>query len=178
MDVFVHGRLSNGVFYSAGTSTGRVVSTSCDVENLNSLRFCDGSVFDLPLRTTFKASGNYTLPWRGFRLAAVYQNLPGAERTITYVVTRAQLPQLSTVSSVNVRLNEPGSMYLERLHQLDLSAGTTLRVGKIRMSPQLELFNLFNVNSVLRETTAYPTHGRPIDIMPGRLLRLGMQMDF
>jgi hypothetical protein len=178
VDMFVRARLPNGVVFSGGTSTGRLIAKTCEAENPNSLRFCDRSQFDIPFQTIFKASGTYPLPWSGLQFSAVFQSLPGAERTVDYVVTRAQLPALSTVSSVTVRLNEPGSLYLDRVNQLDLSLAWRMRTGRLRFSPQLELFNALNANPVIQVTTQYPVDGRPQDIMLGRLLRLGVQVDF
>lgn len=178
VDMFVRGRLSNGIVFSGGTSTGRIIAKTCDVENPNSLRFCDRSQYDIPFATAFKASGSVPLPWAGLQLSAVFQSLPGAERVVNYLVTRAQLPALSTVSSVSVRLNEPGSLFLERINQLDLSLGWRTRMRKLGMRPQVELFNALNANPATVVTTQYPVDGQPQAIMLGRLLRLGVQVDF
>ena len=123
-------------------------------------------------------SGTYPLPWLGFRASAVYQSLPGVERVINYVVTRAQLPALVTASSVTVRLNQPGSEYLPRLNQVDLSLAGSIKVRRLRIKPQIDMFNMFNTNSVNAVTTPYPTHGRVTAILPGRIIRVGSQLDF
>ena len=57
--------------------------------------------------TQFKLSGTYPLIY-GIRLSGSFQSSPGTERSITYQVTRTQLPTL-VQTSVNVRLNEPGT---------------------------------------------------------------------
>ena len=54
----------------------------------------------------FKLAGSYPLPWQ-ITASAVFQTVPGLPRNITYVVTRAQVPQL-TLSSVTVPLSAPG----------------------------------------------------------------------
>ena len=71
---------------NAGTSTGRSTSSTCEVENLNSLRFCDQSLYDIPLQTNFKLSGSYPLPF-GLRLSGISRACP-APSGITYQVTR------------------------------------------------------------------------------------------
>jgi hypothetical protein len=177
-DVVFNGRLSRGVYFQAGTSTGRITSSSCEIggSDPNLLRFCDQS--DMPFQTTLKGSVNYPLPWLGLGVAAVVQSLPGAERTVVYNVTRAQLPQLSTVSQVNVRLNEPGSLYFERVNELDLSLVSNIRVRGVRLRPQINLFNALNVNEVTAENNVFPRDGQPRAIIGGRLLRLGLIIDY
>lgn len=176
-DVLVHGRLANGAAFSGGTSTGRTVEANCEVDNPNSLRFCDERDYDIPFRTTFKLSGSYPLPG-GFRVSGVFQSVAGNEIRNTHVVTRTQLPSL-TVSSVSVRLNEPGTQYLDRVNQLDISLAGTIPVGRLRVKPQIDLFNALNAGPVLRVVSQFgPALGRPSQLLDGRLLRLGLQVDF
>jgi hypothetical protein len=132
-DVIVNGRFARGAYFQGGTSTGRITGSTCEIggSNQNLLRFCDQS--DIPFQTTFKGSLNYPLGWRGFTVAAVFQSLVGNERTIVYNVTRAQLPALTTASQVNVRLNEPGSLYFGRVNSLDVSLVGSLRKGRVRV---------------------------------------------
>ena len=90
-----------------GTSTGRTVAVACQVEDPNNLRFCDQTRYNIPFLTQFKLAGTYALPY-AIRLGANFQSQPGTERIINYAVVRSILPTL-TQTSVNVRLNEPGS---------------------------------------------------------------------
>ena len=177
VDVNVHGRLPNGAQFSGGVSSGSLKEKMCEVDDPNGLRFCDQSQYHVPFRTTIKASGTYPLPW-GFQVSAVYQGLPGAEKVITYPVTRTLLPAL-TVSSQSVRLNEPGSEYLGMVNQLDISLGGTLSVGGLRVKPQLDLFNTLNASPVLLETTVFGSSlGTPRQILYPRLLRFGARVEF
>ncbi len=177
IDANIRARLA-GVFLTAGTSTGRSLSNTCQVENLNALRFCDQSLYDIPFLTTVKVTGSYALPWRTLEVSGVWSSLPGSERVINYTVARAQLPQLTTVASVLVRLNEPGSEYLPRLTTLDLALGWRTRVGDWSVRPRVELFNALNSNVILQETNQYPSHGTVRDILNPRLVRFGVQVTF
>jgi hypothetical protein len=111
-------------------------------------------------------------------VSGVFQTQPGPERVITETVTKAQLPLLTTASAVSVQLTPPGSFYFPRMYQTDLSASWTARIDKLKLKPSVELFNLFNANYVLTETSVYPTQARPLTILPGRLLRLSVSFDF
>ena len=175
-DVTLAGRLAGGSI-TAGTSTGRSRSNSCEVGDPNGLRFCDTTSMEIPWRTTFKASGSYPLP-AGFRLGAVFQSIAGAERLIVYPVDRTVLPSL-VQASVNVRLNEPGADYEERVHQLDVNLGRTFRLSNLRVAPQLELFNIFNANPVTTQVNTFGSSlGRPLTVLNPRLVRLGVQVNF
>ena len=188
VDLVVHGRLKNGASFSGGTSTGRVLQRTCEVENPNALRFCDTSQFDVPFQTSLKVSGSYPLPWLGTRISAVLQSVPGqvpgttgggtGEQVVNYTVTRTQLPTLSTASSVVVRLNEPGTVFIERINSLDLNFSGKVKAGRLSLKPQIEVFNVLNMNPVLQVTTQFPIQGRPQQILQGRLVRLGMQVEF
>ena len=178
VDVLFHGRLKNGLIFTAGSSTGRLITKTCDVSTPNSLLYCDQSQYSIPFLTTYKMSGTYPLPWSGLRLSAVFQTQPGPERVITDTVTKAQLPALTTASSVSVQLTPPGSFYFPRMYQTDLSASWTAKIQKLKLKPSVELFNLFNANPVLTETSVYPSQGRPLTILPGRLLRFSVSFDF
>ncbi len=188
VDVVMHARFRNGITLNGGTSTGRVLSRTCEVENPNDLRFCDQSEYDVPFQTSFKLSGTYPLPWLGIQLSAVFQSVPGqvpgttgggtSEKVVTYTVTRAQLPALSTVSSVAVRLNEPGSLLLDRINSVDVNLSRAIKMRQVSIRPRIEIFNLFNRNPVLQVTTQFPIQDRPQLILQGRLVRLGVNVDF
>jgi hypothetical protein len=108
----------------------------------------------------------------------MFQSLPGAERSITYQVTRTLLPTL-TAASVNVRLNEPGTEYLQRVNQLDLTLARAFRRGDMEIRPQLTLFNALNVNPVTSINNAWGSSlGRINAVINPRLMQLGAMLKF
>ena len=115
VDVSFNMRIPGGGSLNGGTSTGRSIFSTCDVSDPNSTRFCDQNQYNIPMLTQFKLSGTYPLVY-GIRLSGSFQSSPGTERSITYQVTRTQLPTL-VQASVSVRLNEPGTLYNERVNQ-------------------------------------------------------------
>src|SRR5262249_32203696 len=86
VDATFNWRLRRGGVLSGGTSTGRTLTSSCDVEDPNNLRFCDYTQYDIPFQTLFKLAGTYPLP-HGMRVSGTFQHtpcrahhhLPGAE---------------------------------------------------------------------------------------------------
>ncbi len=193
-DISFSARFPNGATLMAGTSTGKFARKLCDVTDPNQLRFCDETQFDVPFLTSFKAVGSYPLPY-GVRLSGVFQSEPGAEPygtgtgsgAITYVVNRTIVPTL-TQASVNVRLNEPGSEFLDRNNQLDLSVSKTIRYGRIQIRPQADFFNLLNVSPIVSwNNTFAPTAGNivpgaslraPLRVLDPRMMRMGIWVDF
>jgi hypothetical protein len=178
-DVSFTYRLRNGASIFGGTSTGHVLAATCEVDDPNNLRFCDQGDYDIPMATQFKFAGSYPMPW-DIRLSATIQSTPGSDRGITYQVTRTQIPTL-TQTSVNVRLNEPGTEFNDRVNQLDFSVSRTFRGGRFVFRPELSLFNALNANPVLQQNNTYgPALGNVTGtgVLPPRLLRFGLYMDF
>jgi len=180
-DVGLNVRLGNGAILNGGTSTGRTITKTCDVLDPNSLRHCDQSDFDVPLRTTLKLSGTYPMPY-GIRLSGVFQSTAGDAVTQTFVVTAANFRTLTGVtmgqSSVSLRLNEPGTLYNDRVNQLDLTVAKSFNLRRVRVTPELSLFNALNANPVTSVTTAWPAVGRPLSILDARLVRFGATVRF
>ena len=177
VDVSLTMRLPRGASLYGGTSTGRTVSATCDVEDANNLRFCDQSLSDVPFQTLFKVSGTYPLPY-GVRVSASYMSTPGTERTITYQVTRTLVP-LMTQSSQNIRLTEPGSTFNDRVNQLDVNLTKSIRFNSVEVRPELGMFNLLNGSAVLSQVNAFgSTLGRVNTILSPRLLRLGVTVKY
>jgi len=178
VDVSFSARLPGGGSFIGGTSTGRTIATSCEVDNLNSLRFCDQSQYAIPLLTNFKVSGTYPLPIFGIRLSGVFQTVPGSERSITYQVNRTLLPAL-TQASVNVRLNEPGTEYNDRINQLDFTLSKSFKSRGIDFRPEIAIFNMLNVSPVTAQTNTFgPNLGRVTSVLNARLVRLGFTAKF
>ena len=75
VDVSVNMRIPGGGSLNGGTSTGRTIFKTCDVEDPNSLRFCDQNLYDIPMLTQFKLSGTYPLIY-GIRLSGSFQSSP------------------------------------------------------------------------------------------------------
>ncbi len=176
-DVSVNTRFGTGGTLIAGISSGLTRSSACQVDDPNSLRFCDQSELAVPFEKNFKFALSYPLPGR-ISASAVFQSVPGLLRNITYVVGRTQVPQL-TVSSVTVPLTAPGEEYLPRLNQLDMKVGRTFNYRGKSIQPQLGIFNVTNEATILAQNNSFgPTLGRVQSILDGRVVRLSVQINF
>jgi len=140
-----------------------------------------------PWQTQVKLLGSYTLPYE-VQVAATYQTFPGPERIANVNFANAAVQPalgrpLSQTTSVLVNVIEPGTVYAQRLHQFDLRFTKILNVGGTRLRAMLDLYNVFNDNVGLTFTNAFnPANPafweRPGVILPARLAKVGLQVDF
>jgi len=211
----VNGRWYNGVDFGftsrirggniyGGASIGRQLTSSCEVDDPNSLRYCDLRKLDIPYQTQFKLAGSYPLPygvqvsgnWQGYpgtvggtaRQDSVYDpainRIPDASLNVNYNVTntivRATNPNATlTQASVTVPLLVPGTKYLKRWNQVDVRLAKKFMVSKVKMQGQFDMFNILNGSSILGTVESFgPTLDRPTSILQGRLFAVGVQMNF
>ncbi len=84
-----------------------------------------------------------------------------------------------TTAAVTVPLVAPGTEFLPRVRQLDLSVSKSFQVGRSRIQGQIDIFNVGNTNvvaavaSTLYNTAAY---NRPASVLQGRMIRIGTQV--
>jgi hypothetical protein len=185
-DVIVNGRTSFGLTVQGGSNTTRTASNSCEIraavrESAPLNPYCDVSTGAL---TQFRGLAAYTVPNLDVQIGVVYQNKPGppivANSTIfTGIVILPGVP-----STVTVNLIEPGTLYGERISQLDVRATKVLRFGRTRIAAGIDLYNAFNSADVLTYGTnlfATPVNARvvlPTSIMTPRLLRFTADVSF
>ena len=81
-------------------------------------------------------------------------------------------------SNIQVNLVRPGSMFGERMNQLDLRVGKVLRVGPARSVLSLDVYNALNSSAVLIESNAYAIFRRPQTILLSRFAKISWQFDF
>jgi hypothetical protein len=79
---------------------------------------------------------------------------------------------------VSINLISPGTMYGERLNQLDVRFARPVRFGRTKTTFQFDLYNALNVGAVTGINTNYATWLRPQAVILGRFAKLGVQFDF
>ena len=114
---------------------------------------------------------------------ATFQANPGPEILANYTVTSAQVQGLGralTTGTVTVPLVRPGTMFGDRIYQLDLRMSKVVQLQRgVRLRANLDLANALNSSAVLLQNNAYGTNWlRPSYILPGRLIRPSVQIDF
>jgi hypothetical protein len=72
----------------------------------------------------------------------------------------------------------PGTMYGERLNQVDFRLSKIFKFSRGRIQGNVDLYNLFNADPVLALNNTYGTAWqRPLQILQGRLLKFSVQLD-
>jgi hypothetical protein len=204
LDLSVHARLPGGVQVQGGTSTGRTKADVCGVVRPDltipsgqgsqvttpypdgvripaTTAFCDTRP---PFQTQLKFSAIYPLPWWDLQASGSFQSYVGPEIQATYAapasaVTGLGRPLAGGARTVTVPLVPAGTIYGERLNQIDFRVAKTVRVGRARVQPQMDLYNMLNANPVYGQNNAYGVAWqRPTRILLGRMLKFGVQVDF
>jgi hypothetical protein len=208
LDFTMNARLKEGAQISGGLSTGRTVEDSCatvdypqdaktgvgaNIIRANTDPIVPGYCRSSPpwlAGTQLKFMLIYPLPF-SVQTSVIYQNIAGIENSATYTATNAQiapslgrnLAQCSTAAvctaTVTMALDPPGASYEPRLQQVDVRFSRSVRMNKYRLRGSVDIANLFNANSVLNVQRQYgPTYLNVLQIMGGRLVKLGFQVDF
>jgi carboxypeptidase family protein len=187
-------RLRNGGNMLGGWSAGKPVTVACaNFSDPNTFRNCDQSVLDIPYRHNFKFAASYPLPL-GLLVGATALSNAGAllGTNVTDPLLSVTDPSLRTLwaipaglfpggrtQAVTVRLDKPGSQYLNRLNQLDLEIKRVFKVRTFQLEPGVDVYNVFNGNVVLVQNQNFGSSlGQPQRILQGRLVRLNVQIRF
>ena len=182
VDVSVAMRLPRGVVLQGGTSTGRVATNNCFVVDSPQQAELNCAVTPA-FQTQVKLLGVYPWPILGLQTSATFQSLQGPEitagRSYTSAEVAGSLGRNLTTGNATIPLIAPGTMYSGRLNQLDLRLSKIVRFGgRRRVQANVDLYNLFNASPVLALNNTYgAAWQRPLQILQGRLLKFGMQLD-
>jgi hypothetical protein len=187
VDVTFNARPGEGVLLGGGVSTGRSTTDNCEIlaalpeMNLLGAPYCH---MVEAFRTQVKFFGTYTIPRVDMQVTATVQSTPGPEILANYVATNADVaPSLGRnlaggARNVTVNVVAPGTMYGERVNQVDLRFAKILRFGGRRMTAGVDLYNMLNANPVLRLNNAFAAWQQPQSILNPRFVKLVLQMDF
>jgi hypothetical protein len=201
-------RPGGGVLLQGGISTGRGLYDNCEIvakiPELNSstviTQYIHGGVtassgavwqpqsfcrVEEPFRTQAKFIGSYLVPKIDVQVATTLQSLPGREILAEYVapnsVVAPSLRRNLSGGAANTTINivQSGTLYGERLNQVDLRLGKIFRFGGARrVSVHLDIFNALNADTVLTMNNAFGTWQRPTSIMLARFAKISTQLDF
>jgi hypothetical protein len=131
----------------------------------------------MPFRSDFKMTGAYPLPL-DMQVGATWASYAGDQLRVNWSVPANLFPGGRT-QSVTIDLIPPGSKFLERWNQVDLSLRKLFNMQRTQLSISLDMFNALNSNVVLSETQAYgPALGNPTAILQPRLLRISGGVKF
>jgi len=201
-------RVREALFLQAGTSTGRGVNDTCDIETarfgrpmvvVDGQSTCD---FTEPWLTQARGLATYTVPKVDVLVSVIIRSQPNAQpaattvatnggsRIATYQLTPAQfltatgVPLRAGLAQQSVNLLAPGAVYGDRINVTDLRVAKVLRFGSKRLNVGMDLYNLFNANAATAFETVFDvaTVGarwlQPTTVLNPRAARFNVQFDF
>ena len=123
-----------------------------------------------------KMSGLYQLPY-GMSFSGSVQHFTGFPENTTVLVgsNTVTLTQVSQSLVVEPR----GTTRLPIVNSVDISLRKALKISGFKVEPVMDVFNIFNNAAVQARTTQLgPTYGQAANILRGRLIKLGANVNF
>jgi hypothetical protein len=190
----VTARARNGLILQGGLGSGVTRNDSCAVrealpESNATNPWCEtGTGF----RTRFTGFGSYTIPKVDVQISGTLRSEPGGQLAANYSVTTAGTtlgrPFAGLGSTlINVNLVEPGTLYGDRVNQVDMRFAKVLRFGGRRTTVGIDVYNLANSDATLTYNQTFlvpdpvlPTSKwlRPTSVLHPRYVKIGAQFDF
>jgi hypothetical protein len=208
VSISVNARLQNGLTVQGGIGPGRIATSDCDVvDDLPEMLHTAGGnptrsgvTAARPLerceenrgwRTGVSGLASYMVPKLDVQVSGTFQNQPGLQLDANLNV-QAATTSLGRAFSGNAFRNynivPAGTVFIERLNQIDLRVSKIFRVATTKTSVNFDFYNITNSNSVLTENATYvlatattPPGGSwrtPQSILLPRLFKISAQLDF
>jgi hypothetical protein len=199
VDITLNVRAQNGLTFQGGTSTGQNVADNCAVRaNLPELSVGIGAgLVGSTVNTTspychvaygwltqLRGLASYDVPKIDTQVSAVFQSKPGQLLAANYAVPAAVVaqslgrPPSGNVPNVTVNLIEPGTLYGDRINQLDFRGAKNFRFGRIRPRVAVDLLNVLNANPVVTYNQTFVPNGTWLQansILTGRFARISAE---
>jgi hypothetical protein len=201
----VTARPASGLTVQGGLLTGQTVRDLCGIRDVNpELTFVTpanasgpGNVYASPVfpychtstgyTTRVTGLAAYTVPKIDVLVSGTFRSEQGAPLAANFTVTNAMVAgqlgrNLSAPGgSVVVNLIEPGTLYGDRLNEVDFRIAKIVRLGRTRTNVGVDLYNLFNANPALTYNAAYSValpFPRPTGVLTPRFAKVSAQIDF
>jgi hypothetical protein len=202
VDITLNVRIRSGLTFQGGTSTGQNVADVCDARrNLPELnQAIGGGLVGSTVSTTSpychvaygiltqgRGLGSYTVPKVDVQVSGVFQSKPGALLAANYAVPAATIaqslgrPPSGNVTNVTINLVQPGTLYGDRINQLDFRVAKLLKFSGKRAMIALDLYNALNANPILTYNNTFNPGGtwlQPRSILTARLYRISAEFNF
>ena len=100
--------------------------------------------------TDFRGLSSYQIPKVDVEIGVTFQTKPGARLAANYAVPASVIAQslgrapAGNVANVTVNLIEPGTLYGDRINELDLRIAKVLKFGGMKARAQVDFYNLTN----------------------------------
>ena len=191
-----------------GTSTGQTVADNCDIRARMpelATTTTGTSAFGAGLATSavtplspychvaygiltqLRGLASYVVPKVDVQLSATFQSKPGAMLAANYAASNADVaPSLNrnlsgNAANATVNLVQPGTMYGDRINQLDFRLSRPLKYRQSRTVVGLEIYNMLNSSAVLTYDNTFVPGGpwlQPLTILTPRVFKFTAEITF
>src|SRR5688572_24462337 len=198
LNMNVTARMRNGLVLQGGFNTGKNDNDYCSVREAipewtvilaqsPTNPWCDTSSGWITRAT---ALGSYVVPKVDVQISGTFRSDPGGQLAANWAAGNAATVGLNRPfaglgsPTITVNLIEPGTLYGERVNQIDMRFAKVLRFGRTRSTVGLDLYNLANTDAVLTynqtfvPNQAVSTWLRPNSVLQPRILKISAQIDF
>jgi hypothetical protein len=130
---------------------------------------------------------SYTIPRADVLVSGTFRSDKGSPLAANFAVTSAVVAQTlgrlpsGNVPNVTVNLIEPGTLYGDRVNEVDLRIARILKFGRTRTNVGFDIYNILNANPALTYNPAFSTATpwpRPTAILQPRFAKISAQIDF
>ena len=196
LNLNVTARMRNGLMVQGGFNTGKNNNDYCDVRaqipewtvifaQSPTNPWCDTSSGWVTRAT---ALGSYTVPKVDVQISGTFRSDPGGQLAANWAATNAATVGLNRPfaglgsPTITVNLIEPGTLYGERVNQIDMRLAKVLRFGRTRSTVGFDVYNLMNTDAVLTYNQTFSptttTWLRPNSVLQPRFVKLSATVDF
>jgi hypothetical protein len=193
----VRARPRNGLALQGGFNYGRTKTDRCEVRaaipEMSPLLtptitptnpWCEYSIEGF--RVT--GLGSYVIPKVDVQVAGTFRSEQGGDLAANWAAPNSQTVGLNRQyagvagSTVQVNLIEPGTLYGDRVNQVDLRVAKILRFGRTRTNVGFDVYNITNANPVLTYNESFnpstTTWLTPQSVLQSRFAKFSVQFDF
>ena len=142
--------------------------------------------------TRYTALGSYTVPKIDVQLGATVRSDQGAMLAANWAAPNSAIsPSLgrnlsNNAPSATVNLITPGTLYGDRVNELDLRLAKNIRISRVRTNVGIDIYNIFNSAAVLTYNQAFvPATATsagswlvPTSVLQARFFKVSAQLDF
>ena len=182
-------RTRSGITFQGGINSGKTVTDTCDVRaHLPELALTNPYCHvDSGFVTRVTGLGSYTVPKVDVLLSGTIRSDQGATLAANYTVTSAVVaqtlgrPLAGNTPNVSVNLIAPGTLYGDRVNELDFRIAKVLRFGRTRTNVGFDVFNVLNANPILTYNSAFIPNGSwlvPTSVLQARFVKFSASIDF
>jgi hypothetical protein len=201
----------HGLSFQGGVNTGRTVADSCEIRakipELNAQSTVWGNPGTAGIGTTFTTInltnpwchvntgfitrftglGSWTIPRIDVQIAGTMRSDQGSPLAALYVVQNSAIAPIlnrnlsAGLTNVTVNLVQPGTLYGDRVNEIDMRFAKIIRFMGTRTNIGLDIYNIINSSAVLTYNQAYDPKGNwlvPTGVLQPRFLKIGATIEF